>query len=1593
MAGIHFDITGDNRNFINSVKGAQEALKRANDVFKELGKSFDVNSLESKMLTINKVLADMGSAITIGRKKLEELKDAAQEAFNANNIQDFNLLNSQIEKQSQDLELLTEEYKKYSEVRTTIGTLGESDMFSEQVSAPKFYANEEDYKKVQELKEAIMELQEQIDFFTGSEQELANMKLKLSDLKDELFENERAATDAAVALGGELGKQAADAATHLYELNKAVEEQKDIVDNLTDQANAAAEALNKLEGTDDAEALQEATLKYDLLTNSLEQAKDKLANLEMEQQTARESMAEVTVEIDKQNSALVRLLGGQEKFKTITSQLPGPLRGAVDGLQGMTGAAKAFIATPLGAVLAGLILAWQALSSWMERSEEGQLALAKITGYLSGVMEVLKDVVSSVGKFIYKAFTDPKEALLSFGKLLKDQVINRLVAIGDIGFAIGKIISAAFSDNPLEKMTQGMKDLANATAKLATGVDKPLSKINARAKESADISYQRKQLEREESMTKRLVAEYETRSKQLEAKGAKRTKAEEKELKDLNNKIEKAEKDIIDKKIKLQERALENDKFDSIEERNALDRLYEQRSNIEAKYNRKNQRVDNQSLSSSQSAAKQQETMNSKRLQEEMRYQEELKKIDKEGSDARNEARIAAIHNDAEREREQRKIEHEKTIRDIKAKEDDIYKAIYQRRKAIFESDTNNKDKKYENTEAGKLGYAGVKNTMTEEELEYFDDRYSILLAELDKEDALYKRYVRERYMDELQAYKEYVSDYGSLAQQQYAITQYYAEKQKDARNKWEKLSLTRQEARDKEMLNVNAITKGLDWKAIMQGVGSMAKDMMKPMLQQLEAYAQSEGFRKNLDGTQQQSIVNLINELRNYVSTDTEEMQSLTKAMLDFNQSVAAYKKAEQAENAKKAELDKAVAENNAEDAERLRIEFDALGSKTAEARERMINFSNNVNSAADKLKNMAGTLTVVLNGLETWQGVEGFNAVGESSKSLDEIRNQTNLAFQNNLKEDIENGIKDGNKAALKEQFDQMLESGTIDQNQWNNQMATLFGSTTTKLLGGMSDVLSSFSGGMGSIMQSVLGEGLGQIVGIVAQIPRLILDFAAAIKNFVTGVLDSISELLSFKWLEDLVNSILDAVSNLINAIFDLPENLFHVLESIIVNGVGGLVNNILGRVGNIITLGLLGSGGPAEWFNGSNAQEVQETIDRLTDRNKLLQKSIEDLTDEMEDAKGARAIEISIDAKKLQEETNKNLLEMAQAQASYHGDHHSWGYYWGGYNASEIARVNEQLKGQGLSTWNGDLWRMTPEQMKVLRSNVDLWEKIINTGKSYYGEAVAEKLDAYIEQAGKLGEIQEKLYENLTTTTAENVFDDFLNSLYDLADDSDTVFDDIADNWQKMVNKMVINNLIGNNFQHRINAWYEELAKLNEERTADGSKMSNEEYQKRLNELKEKYEDYVKEAEQDLKQLQEMGIVQASAESASKDKSAAAVAADKITYDQADEMTGILRAMQIAGEQRNDLLRGIYGSLSGATAPTLAAQSDNALATSILSYLETLNGATQGSNDLAEIRNIMVTWNDYLLTISNSHRKVISTFGQKMDTIIDKLDDIV
>lgn len=253
-----------------------------------------------------------------------------------------------------------------------------------------------------------------------------------------------------------------------------------------------------------------------------------------------------------------------------------------------------------------------------------------------------------------------------------------------------------------------------------------------------------------------------------------------------------------------------------------------------------------------------------------------------------------------------------------------------------------------------------------------------------------------------------------------------------------------------------------------------------------------------------------------------------------------------------------------------------------------------------------------------------------------------------------------------------------------------------------------------------------------------------------------------------------------------------------------------------------------GGIINW-SGSNAKEVQATMERLTNRNEMLQTSIEDLTDTIKQSRGTKSVAAYRDAYKMQQETNSNYLQMAMAQAGYHGSHHSWNYYWGGFSQAQIDKLSGQIGRQ----WDGNLWSLSPEEMKALRSNVDMWTQIQNTGKGGYGGRLTEKLDDYIDQAGKLEELTDQLYEGLTGISFDGMYSSFIDNLMNMKYGAKDAAEDISEYFMKAM----LSNKIGEQYSEKLKGWWEKFGKAMED---------NELTEAERNALTEEYMQYVDEA---------------------------------------------------------------------------------------------------------------------------------------------------
>lgn len=341
-------------------------------------------------------------------------------------------------------------------------------------------------------------------------------------------------------------------------------------------------------------------------------------------------------------------------------------------------------------------------------------------------------------------------------------------------------------------------------------------------------------------------------------------------------------------------------------------------------------------------------------------------------------------------------------------------------------------------------------------------------------------------------------------------------------------------------------------------------------------------------------------------------------------------------------------------------------------------------------------------------------------------------------------------------------------------------------------------------------------GKVGDAISQMSET-LSSAGVIGQIISAIL-SILDLLK-DGIGPIISSLIDTIFNAITGILDniLSGDLFKQIGGSLVKGIGGLLNTV-------------SFGGFNKLFGiGGNAREVQAAIDRLTDRNEKLQTSIEDLTDTIKASKGTKSVEAYRDAYKYQKETNANYLQIAQEQARYSKSHHSWNYYWGGFSQAQI----DKLSGQIGRRWDGNLWSLSPEEMKALRSNVDMWTQIQNTGKGGYGGRLTDKLDDYIAQAGKLEELTDQLYEGLTGISFDGMYSSFIDNLMNMKYGAKDAAEDISEYFMRAM----LSNKIGELYSEKLKGWWEKFGKAMED---------NELTEAERNALTEEYMQYVDEA---------------------------------------------------------------------------------------------------------------------------------------------------
>lgn len=1114
-----------------------------------------------------------------------------------------------------------------------------------------------------------------------------------------------------------------------------------------------------------------------------------------------------------------------------------PVTGSLTAIKSVTKALWGMCATPVGAVIAAIALAFKAVHTWMTKSAEGQKVYTKLMAYFGSLAKSITDIVIIFGEYLYKCFTKPNAPLRDFGnnfvKTFKTAVKAAVNLIGGLGTTIKGVLNMDWDTFTagLKKTWDGIKGagetvidvfktgVSGAIGAVKTAYDaftnEDLSKklgaafngILSKAEQAASLAgkIQETQIAINKNKETQLkldgkIAEVRNKIYTLQGKekiaAIEEAKALVKQKYDFQIKQQQQLVELHEKQAKLHTQSLKDIAAERELRMQVLRTQVQQ--NSEQRMLIRQEEAAKRSLANKAKSDVKKDTTQQKQINsaegklDDVIYKNAYERakawqsLEQEVTDAK----IKAMKEGEEKVIAERKRELSKEIEQIEERKNAAIKAERDRQKAEFDAQQS-----VIKAKGGKAETWDDKKHLDSKNIQKITEQYTII------EQKTIESYNNEIYADELKSYREYLKEYGNLEQQKLAIVEEYNEKIKEARakgNLFEEAKLKTDLEEQLKKLNFNDFKDSINWDSVFSDMGRLSKSYL-------------EDLRKKLK------------DLLGSGTLDIDDMKVVSEQIAKIDDTISE-------------QTDKWGWSN-----EKVR-EYNRLLQEAADAQERL----RKATVEQYNVQEQQSSTKIAIQKVFAQTGV---------SVSTDKITSQNKSTFFNENKMNLSNE----QLKKLKKLFDELAVS------------EVKVGKATKDVKKAQEDA---------NVSQDKARKSIKEIAN----------EWAESISN-VAKKLQEASELIDALGFGDSdlgkkLKSGADAFNKGSQAASDFATG----------NYIGAAING----VGAIKSLGsALGIG------NGSNAKEVAETTNRLTESNERLQYSIEQLKSSIDKTSGMSAVSNYQKAYDAQKQINKQSMEILQSQMGYHGSHHSNAYYWN-LSAQDYAAINRTLAQQSAvrggyvnSTINKvssleDIYKLTPEQMKDIRTyNQDVWKNMTDQGK--YDKT--EYWENYTDLAEKLEELTDKINQNLTQTTFDSLKDNFISNLMDMSKSAQ----DFANDFTTMLNKSMLNFAVDDLANKRLKALYEKWA----DKMKQGQ-LSNDD----LDILKKEYDNIVDEG---LKIRDNIAAITGYKEAQSQ-QTATGKGIEAITADQASSLIGIGYAVQIAQEQGNEVRKAIAVDVS-------------------------------------------------------------------------------
>lgn len=173
---------------------------------------------------------------------------------------------------------------------------------------------------------------------------------------------------------------------------KEAREQNALLTRLRNEANATtAEGIEEIRRLNNALDANNAFIKDNV--DAYTQQKINIGNY-------KESISEALGELNLFNGGIGGFIQRSQEAGGVGNLLKGSMTGAAQGLLGLTKASLAFIATPVGAVIAALVAVFAAVKVAMDRSETATNKIKVAFSAFSGIINTVLKALEPLGEFL-----------------------------------------------------------------------------------------------------------------------------------------------------------------------------------------------------------------------------------------------------------------------------------------------------------------------------------------------------------------------------------------------------------------------------------------------------------------------------------------------------------------------------------------------------------------------------------------------------------------------------------------------------------------------------------------------------------------------------------------------------------------------------------------------------------------------------------------------------------------------------------------------------------------------------------------------------------------------------------------------------------------------------------------------------------------------------------------------------------------------------------------------------------------------------------------------------------------------------------------